>query len=55
MENTDLTNVSIVDIRMPFVSMVIFMVKAAVAFIPAAFILALIGALLMGLIAGIGQ
>jgi len=55
MENTNLTDVSIVDIRMPFVSMVIFMVKAAVAFIPAAIILALIGAMFMGLIAGIYQ
>ncbi len=55
MENNDSTDVSIVDIGMPFVSMVIFMVKATVAFIPAAFILALIGALLMGLISGIGQ
>ena len=55
MENTNLTDVSIVDIRMPFVSMVIFMVKATVAFIPAAFILALIGALAVGLMSGFLQ
>ena len=55
MENDYPTNVSIVDIRMPFVSIVIFMVKATIAFIPAAIILAVIGAFVVGLMSGIGQ
>lgn len=36
--------VVVTDIRMPFFSMVIFMVKWAIAAIPALFILAMIGA-----------
>lgn len=36
--------VSIVDIRMPFWSMVVFMVKAAIASIPAVIILSALGA-----------
>lgn len=38
------TEVTVTNIRMPFLSMVIFMVKWAIAAIPALFILALIGA-----------
>lgn len=37
---------TIVDIQMPFWSMVVFMVKAAIAFIPAFFILSVIGTLI---------
>lgn len=44
MENTNPERVSIVDIRMPFWSMVVFMVKAAIASIPAFLILSLLGA-----------
>jgi hypothetical protein len=40
----DLSNrVTVVDIQMPFWSMVVFMVKAAIAAIPAILILTLIG------------
>lgn len=40
----DITNnqITIVDIKMPFMSMVVFMIKAAIAAIPAFFILSLI-------------
>ena len=48
MDNNDITNVSIVDIKMPFMSMVVFMVKAAIAAIPAAIILAVLILNLMG-------
>jgi hypothetical protein len=36
------TRVTVVDIQMPFWSMVVFMVKAAIASIPAVFILTVI-------------
>lgn len=42
--------VTIVDIRMPFLSMVIFMVKAAIASIPAMIILSVIGSILFALL-----
>ena len=42
MDNNNVNHVSIVDIRMPFSSMVVFMVKAALASIPAVIILAII-------------
>ncbi len=49
MENES-QNVVITDIKMPFVSMVIFMVKGALASIPAVIIIGIIfGALLMAL------
>ena len=41
--------VRIVDIKMPFGSMVVFMVKWAIAAIPAFIILALIGVLVSGM------
>lgn len=44
------TNVTITDIKMPFLSMVIFMVKAAIASIPAFIILSLIGSIIFGLL-----
>ncbi len=44
--------VVITDIRMPFFSMVMFMVKWALASIPAFLILALLGSLLMVLLGG---
>jgi len=47
--------VTIVDIKMPFMSMVIFMVKAAIASIPAVIILSVIGSLtfaLLGVVMG---
>ncbi len=42
------SNVVITDIKLPFVSMVIFMVKWAIAAIPAFIILAIIGAIIAG-------
>jgi len=44
------TNVTITDIKMPFTSMVIFMVKAAIASIPAFIILTVIGSITFGLL-----
>jgi len=46
-------SVVIVDIRMPFISMVVFMVKAAIAAIPAFIILALLGALAAAVFGGL--
>jgi hypothetical protein len=48
--NTNL--VTIVDIKMPFWSMVVFMVKAAIASIPAFIILSIIFAVVFGLLSG---
>lgn len=42
-------NVTITDIKMPFISMVVFMVKAAIASIPAFIILSVIGAVIFAL------
>ena len=44
------TNVTITDIKMPFLSMVVFMVKAAIASIPAFIILSVIGSIIFGLL-----
>ncbi len=44
--------VTVVDIKMPFLSMVIFMVKAAIAAIPAVIILTLVARVVMFLLAG---
>lgn len=46
----DSSPVSIVDVRMPFWSMVVFMVKAAIAAIPAVVILTFIGSVVMALL-----
>jgi hypothetical protein len=51
----DLTNTNeivVKDIKMPFLSMVIFMVKWAIASIPAVIIIVLIGKLIMEIIWG---
>ena len=45
--------VSVVDIHMPFGSMVVFMIKWAIASIPALIILAILGFLASGVITGI--
>lgn len=45
--------VTVVDIRMPFLSMVVFMVKWAIASIPAIIILAVLGMLLVGVFGGV--
>lgn len=52
MENDTGNEVTIVDIRMPFTSMVVFMVKAAIAAIPAFIILAILGTVLASILAG---
>ena len=51
--NNDTTRVTIVDVRMPFLSMVVFMVKAAIASIPAFIILSIIGALTVAILSNI--
>jgi hypothetical protein len=58
MEDYNLTEVHITDIKMPFWSMVIFMVKASIASIPAFIILSIIGTILfsvMGSFVGVGR
>lgn len=47
------TEVTVVDIRMPFWSMVVFMVKWAIASIPAIIILVVIGAMIAGFMGGL--
>ncbi|MBF0430541.1 MAG: hypothetical protein HQK83_04640 [Fibrobacteria bacterium] len=46
--------VVVTDIQMPFASMVVFMIKWAIATIPAAIILFIVGTILMTVFAGIG-
>ena len=53
MENHSLNEVKITDIKMPFWSMVMFMVKAAIASIPAIIILWIIFAVLAAIFGGI--
>ena len=53
MDTRDDNRVTIVDIRMPFWSMVIFMVKAAIASIPAFVILSIIGSIVFALLGGL--
>ena len=47
------TRVTVVDIQMPFLSMVVFMVKAAIASIPAVFILTVIASLFMAILSAL--
>jgi len=49
---TNINEIVVKDIKMPFVSMVIFMVKWAIASIPAVIIIVLIAKLIMGIIWG---
>ncbi len=53
MENPNLGEVIVVDIKMPFWSIVVFMVKAAIAAIPAVIILTLVGSLVMSILGGL--
>ena len=53
MDNDQVNQVSIVDIKMPFWSMVVFMVKAALASIPAFIILTVIFAVLSAIFGGL--
>ncbi len=50
MENLRAGEVVVVDIKIPFWSIVVFMVKAAIAAIPAVIILTLVGSLVMTLL-----
>lgn len=52
MDNNEYQEVTIVDIRMPFWSMVVFMVKAALASIPAIIILGIIFSILGAIFGG---
>ena len=47
-------HVVVTDIQMPFMSMVVFMVKWVIASIPAFFILAIIASIFMGIFGGMG-
>ena len=49
------SHVVVTDIRMPFLSMVVFMIKWAIAAIPAFIILAVIGAVVATLLSGLGM
>ena len=53
MDNNNIKAVSIVDIKMPFWSMVTFMVKASIASIPAFIILSVIGSLVFMILGAI--
>lgn len=46
MSDQDVTKVSITDIKMPFISMVVFLVKLSIAAIPAFIILSIVGSIL---------
>ena len=52
MNNEIGNNVVVVDIKMPFMSMVVFMVKWAIASIPAIIILMVLGMILAGIFGG---
>ena len=53
MDDNNTSNVTIVDISMPFMSMVVFMVKAAIAANPAVIILTILGMVVGGLLGGL--
>ena len=55
MEEYSVKEVNIVDIKMPFWSMVIFMVKVTIASIPAMIILTILGALVAAAFGSIGN
>ena len=50
--NAGRSEVVVTDIQMPFMSMVVFMIKWVLASIPAFLILAVLGAVLAGIFAG---
>jgi hypothetical protein len=53
MSNSGSNDVAVVDIKMPFWSMVFFMVKWAIASIPAIIILVIVGSVFFGVLTGI--
>ena len=52
MQNYTNNEVTVIDIKMPFWSMVIFMVKASIAAIPAVIILSVVASVVMFLLNG---
>ena len=52
METADQNSVVIVDVKMPFLSMVVFMVKWVIAAIPAFIILGILGSIIVGIFGG---
>ena len=50
MEYRNAGEVTVVDIKMPFLSIVVFMVKASIAAIPAVIILTVVGSLVMSIL-----
>jgi hypothetical protein len=54
-DNDNSTRVVVTDIRMPFWSMVVFMVKWAIAAIPAMLILIIFWFIIMALFSGMGS
>jgi len=46
MDDNNVNKVSIIDIKMPFLSMVVFLVKLSVAAIPAFIIMSIVGSIL---------
>lgn len=55
MDNSEKNNVTVVDVKMPFLSMVVFMVKLAIAAVPAIVILYAVGVLLAGTLGVLGS
>lgn len=53
MSDSGNNEVTVVDIKMPFWSMVFFMVKWAIASIPAIIILVIVGSVFFGVLSGI--
>ncbi len=53
MEENNKGEVTIVDVKIPFTSMVVLIVKTAIASIPAIIILTIIGMLTFGILGGI--
>ena len=53
MNDSSSNHVVITDIKMPFISMVVFMVKWAIAAIPAIIILTIIGFIIVGVLGGL--
>ena len=54
MDTENNNRIVITDVKMPFISMVVFMVKAAIAAIPAIIILAILGAIIATMLGGNG-
>jgi hypothetical protein len=48
-DSRETTKVSIIDVKMPFISMVIFLVKLSIAAIPAFIIMSIVGSVLFAI------